>query len=69
MVKHRCLLLLLNPKCSARGQAQPCPTLGGTLACLVDSVHSQWDRMGEDLALCLLMSAQSVGSQAVNHKK
>lgn len=67
MVKHRCLLFLLNPKCSMSGRAQPCPTRG--LAHLVDSVHSQWGRMGHDLALCLSMFSQSVGLQAVNHKK
>lgn len=54
MVKHRCLLFLFNPKCSMSGRAQPCPTRG--LAHLVDSVHSQWGRMGHDLALCLSMS-------------
>lgn len=53
MMKHQFLQLLLNPKCSMSGQALPCPTLGSTVAFLVDSVHSQWDRMEQDLALCL----------------
>lgn len=69
MVKHCCLLLLLNPKCSVRGWAQPCPTLGGTLTRPVDSIHSPWGRMGQDLALCLSVSTQSVGVQAVNRKR
>lgn len=41
VVKHRYLLLLLNPKCSTSGQAQSHPTLGVMLAQLVDSIHSQ----------------------------